>query len=143
MIRLLTRLLAEIPGITPLPIPDYLNVYSCWMTGFSIDPEAFSCSTEQFADQVAEAGIPGAGTGMYYLMPEALTFLNENAHARRYPYSRPPATREYTYNQATCPNAHAFLQTWIRWSTFCEKYKADHCEIAARIVAQVADKNRR
>jgi perosamine synthetase len=142
MIRLLTSLLAAIPGITPIPIPDYLNMYSCWMTGFSIDPAQFTCDTEEFAAQVAEEGIPGAGMGSYYLMPEALTFLNENAGAKRYPYSQPPASHEYVYDETTCPTAHAFLQTWIRWSTFCEKYTEEHCQIAARIVSQVAEKNR-
>ncbi|MFH1741452.1 MAG: DegT/DnrJ/EryC1/StrS family aminotransferase, partial [bacterium] len=33
MVRLLTQKIGEIPGITPLPIPDYVNVYSCWMFG--------------------------------------------------------------------------------------------------------------
>ena len=52
MIRLLTRLLGEIPGIRPLPIPDYMNVYSAWMCSFSIDPEQFRCS----ADDLRGAG---------------------------------------------------------------------------------------
>lgn len=142
MIRLLTELLAEIPGITPLPIPDYINIYSCWMVGFSIDPEAFCCDTETFAQQVAEAGIPGAGIANYYLMPEALTFLNENARAKRYPYSTPPASRAYVYDETTCPTAHAFLKTFIRWSTFCEKYQPEDCHLAAEIIRAVAERNR-
>jgi len=36
MARLLTELVAAIPGVTPLPIPDYMNVYSAWMFGMSI-----------------------------------------------------------------------------------------------------------
>jgi dTDP-4-amino-4,6-dideoxygalactose transaminase len=142
MVRLLTRLLAEIPDITPLPIPDYLDVYSCWMVGFSIDPKAFACTTEEFADQLGAAGIPGAGIANYYLMPEALTFLNENAKAKRFPYSQPPASREYVYDETTCPTAHEFLKTFLRWSTFCERYQPEHCELAAAIVRQVADRNR-
>jgi hypothetical protein len=31
----------------------------------------------------------------------------------------------------------------IRWSTFCEKYQPEHCELAAEIIRQVADQNRR
>lgn len=142
MIRLLTGYLAEIPGITPLPIPDYLDVYSCWMVGFNIDPQAFRCDTETFGIQMAEAGIPGAGMGAYYLMPEGLAFLNENAKAQIYPYSLPPASREYTYDETTCPTAHKFLKTFLRWSTFCEKYEPEHCELAAQIIAEVAEKNR-
>jgi dTDP-4-amino-4,6-dideoxygalactose transaminase len=142
MIRLLTALLSEIPGIVPLAIPDYLDVYSCWMVGLQIDPTAFRCGTESFAQQLVEAGIPGAGIANYYLMPEGLPFLNENARAKKYPYSSPTASREYTYDETTCPNAHTFLETFIRWSTFCEKYQESDCELAAEIVREVAEKNR-
>ena len=142
MIRLLYEGLATIPGVAPLPIPDYLNVFSCWMAGFSIDPEAFRCDAESFAEQLVEAGIPGAGLGQYYLMPAAVTFLQEHAREGRYPYSMPPASRKYAYSGDTCPNAQAFLKNFIRWSTFCEKYEPAHCELAVAVVAEVADKNR-
>lgn len=141
-IRLLSENLAEIPGITPLPIPDHMNVYSCWMAGFSIDPEAFRCDVDTFAKQVAKGGIPGAGTGRYYLMPAALPFLSEKAEYRVYPYSQPPASREYHYGADTCPAARGFLEIFIRWSSFCEKYEPEHCDLAAQIVREVADKNR-
>jgi dTDP-4-amino-4,6-dideoxygalactose transaminase len=143
MARLLTKLIAEIPGITPLPIPDYVNVYSCWMFGLSIDPAAFRCTSEEFAKQLAEAGIPGAGLGKYYLMPAACTFLDKNARKKAYPYSMPPASRDYRYSADTCPNAKKFLETFIRWSTFCEKYQPEHCEVAAEIIRQVAERNRK
>jgi len=143
MIRLLTQRLGEIPGITPLAIPDYLDVYSCWMVGFSIDPDQFSCTADEFGAQCAADGIPGIGTARYYLMPEGLTFLNENASAKKFPYSMPPASKEYVYDENTCPEAHKFLETFLRWSTFCEKYSAEHCELAAAIVREVADRNRR
>ncbi|MGQ9732363.1 MAG: DegT/DnrJ/EryC1/StrS family aminotransferase [Candidatus Zipacnadales bacterium] len=142
MARLLTELIGEIDGITPLPIPDYVNVYSCWMFGMSLDPAAFTCTPEQFAAQLVAEGIPGAGLGRYYLMPEACTFLEERARANRYPYSIPPASREYSYSEM-CPTARKFLQTFIRWSTFCEKYQPEHCELAAAIVRKVAEANRR
>ena len=60
-----------------------------------------------------------------------------------YPYSMPPASREYTYGGDTCPAAQQFRKTFIRWSTFCEKYDPEHCELAASIVREVADRNRR
>jgi len=143
MIRLLSELIGQVPGVTPLPIPEEMDVYSAWMFGMSIDPEAFECSTEQFAAEIAEGGIPGAGMGQYYLMPEACEFLQQRASAKTYPYSIPPASREYTYSGENCPTAREFLKTWIRWSTFCEKYQPEHCELAAQIVGEVADRNRR
>lgn len=142
MIRRLTRLLAEIPGIIPLPIPDYVEVYSCWMAGFSIEPAAFKCSGEEFAAQLAKAGVSGAGQGKYYLMPAALTFLQEKAEKKIYPFSQPPASRAYHYSADTCPQARDFLEHFIRWSTFCEKYEEEHCELAAQLVAEVAEENR-
>ena len=143
MARLMTDLISEIPGITPLPIPEHTAVYSCWMFGISIDPDAFACTVEELAAQLVDAGIPGAGLGKYYLMPAACTFLDENARNKVYPYSMPPASREYRYSADTCPNASAFLENWIRWSTFCEKYQPEHCELAARIVREVAERSRR
>ncbi len=143
MIRLLSRKIAEIPGVTPLPIPDYMNVYSAWMFSMSIDAAQFNCTVDEFADQLLKAGIPGAGTGRYYLMPVAATFLQRSAGERRYPYSMPPASREYRYDTNTCPRAWEFVQSWIRWATFCEKYTEEHCDLAARIVQEVADRNRR
>ena len=103
MIRLISDGLAKIPGITPTPIPDHVDVYSCWMAGFSIDPSAFTCDTDAFAKQVADLGLTGAGTGRYYLMPAALPFLTDQANKGIYPYSRPPASRTYDYRAETCP----------------------------------------
>ena len=143
MARLLTALIGEIPGIRPLLIPDYMDVYSCWMFGFSIDPAAFRCSTAEFARNSAEEGITGAGMGRYYLMPDACTFLRERAEAGVYPYSRPPASRTYAYGPATCPNAYEFLKTFIRWNTFSEKYTDADVELAAAIVRRVAERNAR
>ncbi len=143
MIRLLSDLIGEVPSVSPLPIPDYMDVYSAWMFGMSIDPDAFACSAADFAAQLADAGIPGAGLGEYYLMPEACDFLKGAAAERRYPYCKPPASRDYAYGADSCPTARDFLRTWIRWSSFCEKYEPEHCELAASIVSQVADANRR
>lgn len=143
MVRLLSNLIAEIPGVSPLPIPDWQDVYSCWMFCMTIDSEAFKCGTDEFAKQLSESGISGAGTGRYYLMPAACTFLEENARGKVYPYSMPPASREYSYSADNCPNARDFLNNMIRWATFCEKYQPEHCEMAANIIRKVADENRR
>jgi hypothetical protein len=69
-------------------------------------------------------------------------FLQEKARAHVYPYSTPPASRDYAYSGDSYPTARTFLETFIRWSSFCEKYQPEHCELAAAIVRQVADANR-
>ena len=103
MARLLTEHLAVIPGITPLPIPDYVGVYSAWMVGFSIDPAAFRCTADEFGAQCAAAGIPGIGTARYYLMPAACTFLQEKAAQQVYPYSLPPGLVDVYVQQCHLP----------------------------------------
>lgn len=143
MARLLSQMMNEIPGVQALPIPDYQEVYSCWMFGLTIEPSQFTCSVAEFADQLAAAGIPGAGMGRYYLMPEACTFLDEYAQAQRFPFSQPPASRTYRYGAEATPNAVQFLQRFIRWNTFCEKYTEQHCALAAQIVRAVAEANRK
>ncbi len=143
MVRLLTSLIAEIPGITPIPIPDYLNVYSCWMFGFTIDPEQFNCNAEEFAKQVQEGGVPMADIGKMYLMPAACTFLEDMARNKTYPFSIPPASYEYSYSADTCPNARDYLENFVYWPTFCAKYTEETCQQVAEIVRAVADRNRR
>jgi perosamine synthetase len=141
--RRLTEILGTISGIRPVPIPDYMDVYSCWMIGFSLDPAAFRCSTAEFARQVAADGIPGAGMGRYYLIPDSCTFLRERASGKIYPYSEPPASRDFTYGPETCPYADAFLKNFIRWNTFSEKYTEADVELAADIIRRVAERNAR
>lgn len=143
MIRLLSEHLDEIPGIAALPIPDHVEIYSCWMAGFTIDPDQFACDTEEFAARVLAGGIPGAGQARYYLLPAALPFLSKAADERRYPYSQPPATGTYSYAADSCPRARDFLERYIRWSTFCEKYEPHHCQQVADIVRRVATACRR
>ena len=142
MIRLLSALLDEIPGVSALPIPPETEVYSCWMAGFTIDLEQFRCDAEEFGAQVAAAGIPGASQARYYLLPAALPYLAEAAERQRFPYSQPPASHTYRYDATCCPNAHELLERFIRWSTFCDKYEPHHCEQAAAIVRRVADEYR-
>jgi len=142
MIRLMGQKFAEIDGIRPLAIPAYQEVYSCWMAGFNIETRKFRCTLDEFAKQLDAAGIPGAGTGRYYLMPAALPFLTTAAQEQTYPFSQPPASHRYSYSADACPNARAFLETFIRWATFNDSYTEEHCELAAGIVRQVADKNR-
>jgi hypothetical protein len=111
------------------------------MAGFNLEPGAFRCTTDEFGAQLAQAGIPGIGTGRYYCLPEACTFLHERSRNKLYPYSIPPASRSYEY-VGSCPEANAFLDTFLRWSTFCEKYQPEHCQQVAAMVREVAEPNR-
>src|SRR5919106_553241 len=107
------------------------------MMAFSVAPAAFRCTADDFAAQCAQGGIPGISTARYYLMPEACTFLREKAEAGVFPYSQPPASRRHRYGAHACPNARDYLEHWVRWATFCEKYQPEHCALAAGIVRRV------
>lgn len=134
--------LAAIPGIVPLHVPDYVNVFSCWMMGFSIEPAAFRCTADEFGRQVNEAGLSGASTARYYLMPAALPFLTERAARRGWPFDAATGSRPHRYDADTTPNAARFLEHFIRWISFCEKYTDEHADMAVEIVRQVAERNR-
>ena len=133
--------IAEIPGLEPYRVPDD-RTHSYWMYGFIFDPEAFTCSADEFAAQVEAGGIEGTGMGRYYLMPAGVPFLNEMAQAKKFPYCKPPASYDYVYSGDDVPHAQAFLDRWIRWF-WTEKYTEQHVEIMADIIRGVAEKNRR
>ncbi len=136
MAAMLDDRIREIPGILPYEVPEG-RTHTYWMYGFSIEPDRFACTPEQFASEITVKGIPGVGLGKYYLMPEALPFLAEYVKRGVYPFSSPPSSRTYRYAGDAVPNAQAFLSTWIRWF-WTEKYNAGHIEYIAGIIRDVA-----
>jgi perosamine synthetase len=140
MAEMLDDIIGKIDGIIPYQVPEE-RTHTYWMYGFSLDPQKFSCPPDDFASQLKEAGIPGAGMGRYYLMPEAVTFLREEAEDRKYPFSLTDPSWAHTYSAESVPNAKNFLNTWIRWS-WTEKYGENHIRHIADIISRVAGKNR-
>ncbi len=139
MATYLDELIGKIEGIIPYTVPaDRTHTY--WMYGFSVRPDAFDCTPDEFADELKERGVPGAGMGRYYLMPAALPFLAEEAEARRFPYSEIRDPGNHTYSAEAVPNAKAFLDTWIRWP-WTEKYTETHIEHSADIIRSTAKKH--
>jgi dTDP-4-amino-4,6-dideoxygalactose transaminase len=140
--RLFYTYLAEVPGITPLALPDTLDVFSCWMLGFRINEGAFRCTADAFGAKVQAKGLPTASTARYYLMAEALEILHKKTAGAIFPYSSPPAETKYVYNAGTCPNAHAFMETFIRSVDLSEKWQPEHAALAATWIAEVAEECR-
>jgi dTDP-4-amino-4,6-dideoxygalactose transaminase len=141
VMRLLYPRLARIPGILPPAIPDYQEVFSCWMAGFGLDPEIIQCDPETFAREMDQAGIHGTGLASYYLMPEGAAFLNEKARAHLYPYSIPPAGRSYSYGRENCPNAASLLDHFVRW-VISDRYSEQTVDLIVEIVQNLAKKYR-
>lgn len=142
MSRALYQMLAQISGISPMEIPSFANVCSCWMAGFTLDPEMFRCDPETFAAELRAEGILDAGLGKYYLLPESLRFLGELEDSQVYPFSVPPASTKHSYRAECCPQARSFLSRFIRWTSFCDKYSLDDCRTVEDIVRRVAERNR-
>ena len=142
MARLLMDLLGQIPGVAPLPVPEWVEVWSPWMVGFSIDPRAFRCSADEFGAQCAAGASPAPARPATTSSRRPAPSSRIGPARERFPYSQPPASRAFSYSGDTCPTAQTFLDTFIRWATFCEKYQPEHCQQAAAIVRQVADANR-
>jgi len=133
MIRYIYDMLETIDGISVEKPKDYQEVFSCWMGGFRVDLSKFDCTLEQFAEACVKRGFTGLGTGYYYLLPEACTFLGE--YSREY--------GDYDYGRHNYPNAANYLGNFLRWSTFCEKYTEADCELAYAIVRNVAEEFRK
>jgi dTDP-4-amino-4,6-dideoxygalactose transaminase len=139
--RMLDERVAQIAGLSPYVVPDE-RTHSYWMYGFVFDPDAFTCSADDFAAQVAAGGIEGVGLGRYYLMPAGVPFLDDMSQAQKFPYCKPPASYDYVYSGDGVPHAQAFLDRWIRWF-WTEKYTEQHVELMAAIILDVAERNRR
>jgi len=138
MRRLYDRL-GRIPGILPPSIPDYQEVFSCWMAGFGLDPKLIHCDAETFAQEMVRAGIPGVGLARYYLMPEGAAFLNEKAREHVYPYSMPPAGRDHSYSRENYPNAAHLLDHFVRW-VISDRYTEQTVDLIVEIVETIARK---
>lgn len=134
--------LEKIPDLQPLRVPEHTEVYSCWMLGFGIEPTRFRCTADEFGRQLDEAGLSGASTARYYLIPAALPFLSRRAEEKVWPYDAATASRAYRYDAESTPRAARFLEHFIRWVSFCEKYTDEHADMAVEIVQSVADRNR-
>lgn len=143
MARLLLTLLQEIPGIAPLQLPESTTLYSCWMLGFGIDPAQFRCDADEFARQLVAEGLTGAGTCRYYHLPEAVRCLARWAGEKSHQFAPQYTASVHRYGAGSCPEAHRLLDHFIRWATFCEKYREEDCRLAADLVRRVAARNRR
>jgi dTDP-4-amino-4,6-dideoxygalactose transaminase len=136
--RLLTQRLETIEGIIPYRVPDGQE-HSYWMYGFRVDPAQFSVSPAELAAKLNEAGIP-CGQGKYYVLPASVPFLAEYVEKGVYPFNVPVASRKIDYDPLrVCPNATAFMDTYIRW-LWTEKYTEQDVELMASIIREVCER---
>ncbi|MFC5653248.1 DegT/DnrJ/EryC1/StrS family aminotransferase [Paenibacillus solisilvae] len=135
MARLLDEKITGIEGVIPYHVPEHKE-HSYWMYGFSVDPDKFTITPADLANELNKAGIP-CGQGKYYVLPAGVPFLAENVENMVYPYNMPVASRKIDYDaNNVCPEAVNFMDNWIRW-LWTEKYTVQHVELMETIIREV------
>ena len=92
---------------------------------------------------IVGSGNAALSAGIASLEKGAEVTIYEKADKKIFPYSMPPASKSYAYDGNSCPNAQHFLDTYIRWSSFCERYTDEDCDLATQIISGVADRYRK
>ncbi|MDF2722426.1 MAG: btrR 2 [Paenibacillus sp.] len=139
--KLLNDNIRGVPGLIVYEVPED-RTHSYWMYGFHVDEDQLAVSVSEIAAQLKAAGIP-CGQSKYYVLPTAVPFLAEHVQAGTYPFGLPTASRLIDYDaERICPNAVAFMNSWIRWS-WTEKYTEDDVATMAAIIREVFGRNAR
>lgn len=112
----LNRRLSQIPGISPLAIPDYATRHSHHLYIFRFREEAFGVSRPVFLAALEKEGIPCAG-GYGHPLYKNPMFINQDFNARGCPFTcgHYGHTVEYASFEALCPNAERACQeaVWL------------------------------
>jgi len=136
----LSRLLAEIDGVTPSPVPERGDaVY--WIYPFLVEVEAMRVGLDDLGRAMAAEGLSGIGSGRYYLVPDSHDLLNDLRHTYADGAMPGGASDSYfgrTYSAADTPNAKWYVDHMLRFP-FTEKYSDRDLEDMARIVRKVVE----
>jgi len=137
---LLSRLIADIDGVTPSPVPARGDaVY--WIYPFVVEVEAMRAGLPQLARAMAAEGLPGIGSGRYYLVPDSHDLLNDlrrTYSAGALPGGVPDTYFGRRYCAADTPNAKWYVDHMLRFP-FTEKYSKRDLEDIARIIRKVVN----
>jgi dTDP-4-amino-4,6-dideoxygalactose transaminase len=132
--NLLSEKLAGVPGITPLQVhPEDRCVY--WFHHFRINPKAFKCSRNEFANALAAEGVqcsPPFG-GLLYQGP---VFQEHGFFAGRWPIKEFGLTT-MDYTKVRCPQAEEVFATDVTL-TFHEGMTEEHVLLMAKAIEKVA-----
>ena len=109
--RLLSELIADVPGIHP-HYADPEDRWTCWFYMFRIYPAVMSCDSRKFAEVLNAEGV-GCGAGYtqmaIYKYP---VFQEHNFFAGRWPIKELGLT-DMDYTAVCCPEAEAIIDTCI------------------------------
>jgi perosamine synthetase len=136
----LSRLIGEIPGVTPSPLPERGDaVY--WIYPFIVEVEAMRASLPELGRAMVAEGLVGVGSGRYYLVPDSHDLLNDLRHTYREAAQPGGASDTYfgrRYSADDTPNAKWYVDHMLRFM-FTEKYTDRDITDIAAIVRKVVE----
>jgi perosamine synthetase len=134
----LTEKLAAVPGVeTPHVIAGSIPTWWLYFVRFRL--EEFDADLDTLASALVAEGLPG-GTGRYYLLPEALTYLRDRGHMygqSPFPFDYFPAHDVPVYGSEACPVAREHLSQVFRWP-WTDRYTERDVDDMASMIARVA-----
>lgn len=136
----LSRLIREIEGVTPSPVPERGDAIY-WIYPFLLEVEAMRVGLAELGKAMAAEGLPGIGSGRYYLVPDSHDLLNDLRHTYDSgvsPGGRPDQYFGRRYSAADTPNAKWYVDHMLRFP-FTEKYDRGDVEDIARIIRKVVE----
>ena len=134
----LTKLLAEVPGLSIPALPeDSASVF--WLYPINIDTAALGVSVQEFAAAMSAEGV---GVSAGYVTPLYLTPALAEGHTfgeSHFPFDSPYTTRSFTaYREGLCPNAESMKQRMVNVA-INERYTEDDVRDIATALRKVAN----
>jgi dTDP-4-amino-4,6-dideoxygalactose transaminase len=132
----LNALLAEIPGIRPVAIPDWVSEHSFHVYIFRLDTEAFGVGREEFLTALQGEGIPCSGGYSQPLYRNPM-FLENNFHGNGIALTPPGKLIDYSRDQERCPCAEQACKdaVWIEHRVLLAS--EDEVEDVARAIQKI------
>ena len=110
----LNERLAEIPGISPLAIPAWVDMHAFHLYIFRVDPQAFGVSRDQLIAALQAEGIP-CSAGYSHPLYRNPMFLDQQFHGNGAPLAPPGIYTDFLQYANACPEAERACQevVWI------------------------------
>jgi dTDP-4-amino-4,6-dideoxygalactose transaminase len=135
----LTRLLSDVPAVTPPMIPPKCS-HLYWLYHVQFDLDALRIGIDEIAERMSSAGIHGAYPSRYYNMPAALKFLHRSPYNRFWAQVEMTAVKRamerYHYCSDMCPNALWHGAHTVRW-VWTDRYSERDVECIAKIIKHI------
>lgn len=132
---LLGERLRDVPGVAPHGIAaDDSSTY--WFYMFRVQPQALRCDRAEFVKALTAEGAPASAGYIPTPLYQFPVFKNHGFFAGRWPM-RELGMTTMDYNEVTCPESEAILQTGVR-VTVSENMSPEYMESVGDAIRKVA-----